>query len=347
MDYNELIVLNNEKVSKNNNEYYCRNYNFKILPEGLNNFFKVTYLVRKSNLKENHKLKLGNVKVASNIFEFIYFLFSTFKIKNSKYFIITITPYTFISFLFLCLFRKKIFLYLISSGEEEWKYILGSWFSWVYNIMFKIVTSNSTVIVLHERLYKNKNCNVITSSTLDEYWFKDYKSPKLDKIRFLYVARINPEKGIYDFLELFKKIKIDAEISIIGKTKNLPLQTDFEKLIANNKNINFPGYISERQKLIDTYDNHNILILPSYTEGQPYVVDEALARKRPVLIFDDIAHIIKGRKGVFIAKRNEESLAEKSSLIIKNYEQIQKDMEKNNLPLRKDMFEQISKIIKK
>ena len=347
MNYNELIVLNNEKVSKNNNEYYCRNYNFKILPEGLNNFFKVTYLVRKSNLKENHKLKLGNVKVASNIFEFIYFLFSTFKIKNSKYFIITITPYTFISFLFLLLFKKKIFIYLISSGHEEWKYILGPWFSWVYHIMFKIVTSNSTVITLHERLYKNKNCNVITSSTLDEYWFQDFKTPKLDKIRFLYVARINPEKGIYDFLKLFKKIKIDAEISIIGKTKNLSRQSEFKKLIANNTNINFPGYISEREKLIETYDAHNILILPSYTEGQPYVVDEALARRRPVLIFEDIDHIIKGRKGVFIAKRNAESLVEKSNLIIKNYKQIQKDMEKNNLPLRKDMFEQISKIIKK
>ena len=119
------------------------------------------------------------------------------------------------------------------------------------------------------------------------------------------------------------------------------------KSSLSNKNINFPGYISERQKLIDTYDNHNILILPSYTEGQPYVVDEALARKRPVLIFEDIDHIIKSRKGVFIAKRNAESLEEKSNLIIKNYKQIQKDMEKNNLPLRKDMFEQISKIIKK
>ena len=56
------------------------------------------------------------------------------------------------------------------------------------------------------------------------------------------------------------------------------------------------------------YDNHNILILPSYTEGQPYVVDEALARRRPVLIFEDIKHIIKGRKGIYVSERNIESL---------------------------------------
>ena len=340
-----LVVLNNERVSKENNEFYSRNYNFKILPEGLNKYFNVEYIVRKSNSKEHHKLNLQNVKIASNIIQFIYFVISTFKNKNAKYYIITISPYTFISFLFLFLFRKKVFVYLISSGYEEWKFILGSWSVWIYHIMFRIVTSNSTVIMLHDRLYKNKDGHVIASSTLDEEWLKNLKEAKLDKIRFLNVARINPEKGIYEFLEMFKKLKISAEISIIGKTKNLTLEKKFQKLIEDNENIKFPGYISDRKLLIETYDNHNILILPSYTEGQPYVVDESLARKRPVLIFEDISHIIKGRKGIFVAKRNIESLAETTKFIMQNYKQIQKDIEKNKLPLEKNMFEQISKII--
>ena len=53
-----LVVLNNEKVSKENNKFYSRNYNFKILPEGLNKHFNVEYIVRKSNVSENHELKL-------------------------------------------------------------------------------------------------------------------------------------------------------------------------------------------------------------------------------------------------------------------------------------------------
>ena len=169
--------------------------------------------------------------------------------------------------------------------------------------MFSIVTSYSTVIALHDRLYKKKNGFVITSSTLDEKWMTNFKEAKLDKIRFLYVARVNPEKGIYEFLEMFKKIKGDAQVSIIGKTKNLSLQQKFKNLIKDSKNIKFPGYISDRKKLIETFDNHNILILPSYTEGQPYVVDESLSRRRPVLIFEDIAHIIKGRKRYFRLKK--------------------------------------------
>ena len=339
-----LVVLNNEKVSNENGKFYSRNYNFKILPEGLNEHFKVEYIVRNSNVKENHELKLEKVKCAKNIIQFIYYLFSTFKYKNTKYYIITISPYTFIASLFLFLFKKKVFVYLISSGYEEWKFILGSWSIWIYHIMYSIVTSNSTVIALHERLYKKKGY-VITSSALDEKWLHNLKEARLDKIRFLYVARVNPEKGIYEFLEMFKDLKLKAEVSIIGKTKNLILLREFKNLIEENENIKFPGYIADRKLLIETFDSHNILILPSYTEGQPYVVDESLARGRPVLIFKDIAHIIKGRKGIFVCKRNIDSFTEKTKFIMKNYIDIQKDIKKNKFPLEKDMFKQIAKII--
>ena len=336
MSNNLLVVINNEKVFKDNNEFYCGNYNLKILPEGLNNYHKVEYIVRKSSKKGKHKINLQNIKIASNIIKFIYFVFATFKVKNSKYLIISITPYTFISFLFLFLFRKKVFLYLISSGHEEWKFILGSWSVWIYHVMYSIMTSNSTVIVLHDRLCRKKNCHVITSSTLDEKWLKNYKEVKLDKIRFLYVGRVNPEKGIYEFLKMFEKIKLDAEFSVVGNIKNLK---------TSNKNIKLVGYISDKQSLIDIYDSHNILILPSFTEGQPHVVDESLARRRPVIVFEDIAHIVKERKGIFVSKRTIDSFCETTKHVMQNYNEIQKSIEKNKFPLKEDMLKQISNII--
>ena len=344
---NELIVLNNEKVSRDGNTFYSRNYNFKILPEGLNSYFNVKYYVRKSSVKENHKLNLPKVKIASNIIQFIYFVLLSFKNKNAKYFIISISPYTFTAFILLFIFRRKVFVYLISSGYEEWKYIIGSWSVWIYHLMYKIVTSNSVVITLDDRLIKKNKGYVINSSSLDVNWLRNLKKANLDKIRFLYVARLNPEKGIYEFLEMFKKIKFNAEISIIGKAKNLNLNEKFNNLIQNNNKIIFPGYISDRKKLIEIYDEHNILILPSYTEGQPYVVDESLARGRPVLIFEDIMHIIKGRKGIFVSKRDIGSFTEITKYIIKNYEKIQKEIEQNKFPMEEDMFKQISDVIKK
>ena len=76
-----LVVLNNEKVSKENGKFFSRNYNFKILPEGLNRYFKVKYIVRKSKINEHHELNLSKVKIASNIVQFVYFVIESLKIK--------------------------------------------------------------------------------------------------------------------------------------------------------------------------------------------------------------------------------------------------------------------------
>ena len=108
---------------------------------------------------------------------------------------------------------------MISSGHEEWKFILGRWSVWIYHLMYLIVTSNSTVIALHDRLYKKKNGYIISSSTLDETWFQNYKEPKLDKVRFLNVSRVNPEKGIYEFLSMFKKLNLQLKFLLLERLK--------------------------------------------------------------------------------------------------------------------------------
>ena len=338
MSYNNLVIINNEKVFRENNSFYCDNLDLKIIPEELNEYYKVQYIVRSSNKKGKQNIKLSDIKTASNIFQFIYFVFKTFKIPNTSYLLVCITPYTFLSFLILFLFRKKrVFVYLFSSGHEEYKHVLGSWSVWIYHIMYKIVTSNSKVIVCHERLFNKNKSYLVDISRLDDEWLKNQKDALLDKIRFLYVGRMSQEKGIFDFLEMFNQIKLDAELSIVGNLKN-------ENFL--NKNIKPLGYVADPQSLINIYDNHNIMILPSFTEATPYVVDEALSRKRPVIIFEDIAYIAKDKKGIFISKRNMNSFLETTKYIMDNYLEIQKKMEQNDLPTKKSMIKQISDIIK-
>ena len=111
MKKKSLIILNNEKVFKEKNNFFCDNLDLKVVPEELNKFFKVKYLVRSSNKKGGQQIKLKDIQTASNIFKFIYNLLKTFKI-DSKYLIISVTPYTFIAYLFLLLFNKKVYLYL-------------------------------------------------------------------------------------------------------------------------------------------------------------------------------------------------------------------------------------------
>ena len=337
MLYKNLVLINNEKIFKENNNFYCDNLDLKIIPEGLNEYHEVQYIVRNSNKKGGQKVNLRNIKVASNIVKFIYFIFKTLKIPNVSYLLVCITPYTFLSFLILFLFRKKrIFVYLFSSGHEEYKHILGSWSVWIYHIMYKIITSNSKVIVCHERLYKKKS-HLVNVSRLNDDWLKDQKSASLDKVRFFYVGRMNPEKGIFEFLKLFDEIKFDAEFSIIGNSEN-------QKIL--NKNIKLLGYVADPKSLINIYDKHNIMVLPSFTEGTPYTVDESLSRRRPIIIFEDIAYIVRDKIGIFVSKRDIDSFSKTTKYIMDNYLEIQKKMEKNVLPTKKSMIKQISDIIK-
>ena len=44
----KLILINNEKVSKKENKFYCQNIDMKSIPEGLSKNFEVFTIVRKS-----------------------------------------------------------------------------------------------------------------------------------------------------------------------------------------------------------------------------------------------------------------------------------------------------------
>ena len=55
---NPLVIINNEKIFKDNDSYYCDNLDLKVLPEGLNNYNKVHYIVRTSKKKGGQKIDL-------------------------------------------------------------------------------------------------------------------------------------------------------------------------------------------------------------------------------------------------------------------------------------------------
>ena len=150
------------------------------------------------------------------------------------------------------------------------------------------------------------------------------------------MGRIKVEKGVFSLFKIFDEITDDVELTIVGNTEDLK---------TNNKKINFFGFKENISALIKTYDNHNITILPSFTEAHPKVVDESLARGRPVIIFEEINHIIQNRQGIFVSKRNAKSLLETIKFIMGNYSNIRKNMEKNKLPTKQEFILQMVQIL--
>ena len=101
----DLIIINNEKISEEEENFYCDNIDIKSIPENLNIDFNVTLVARSSkNKKRARHINVKKIKAASNIFTFLFDIFKTFKKKETIYLIISITPYTFFSYLFLFFF---------------------------------------------------------------------------------------------------------------------------------------------------------------------------------------------------------------------------------------------------
>tara|TARA_Y100000590_G_scaffold245795_1_gene276164 strand:- start:103 stop:1116 length:1014 start_codon:yes stop_codon:yes gene_type:complete len=336
MSISNLVIIENEKIFKENNNFYCDNIDAKSIPEGLNNFKKIFVIARKSKIKRVQKINLSEIKTASNVLSFLYLIIKTFKEKKNNYLLISINPYTFFSSIILLLFKKNIFIYLRSNGYEEYKAKYGLLGKLIYHIMFILITPKANLIVCKKELTNKKNYNLVFPSQLEEQWFKNLKNPTLDKIRLLYVGRMRVEKGVFNFLKMFNKFNNEAELTIVSDTKNLK---------NKNKKVNLVGFGYDANSLIEIYDNHNIMILPSFTEGHPQVVLESLARKRPVIIFDDIQHIVGEKKGIFISERNISSFLKTSEFILKNYSNIQESMNANRLPTKKEFILQMSSIL--
>ena len=87
------------------------------------------------------------------------------------------------------------------------------------------------------------------------------------------------------------------------------------------------------------------MILPSYTEAHPKVIDESLSRLKPVIIFNDIKHVVKGRLGVFSIQRDSAKLKEIIYFIINNYHEICNDIKKNTLPTKENFLNNLADII--
>ncbi len=68
MPYKNLVIINNEKIFKENNSFYCDNIDLKTIPENLNKNFNVTLIARSSKIKRARCINLEKVEVSSNIY---------------------------------------------------------------------------------------------------------------------------------------------------------------------------------------------------------------------------------------------------------------------------------------
>lgn len=148
------------------------------------------------------------------------------------------------------------------------------------------------------------NCTHLPEQINDPSRFLSGKS-----LRFGFVGRVEYLKGAQLLIEAFADLafSIDqAELHLYGKPM---LDQATQDIVAAQKNIVLHGPFDSADR--DVYPNIDVLILPSFWEGFPYVVIEAMSFGIPVIATDvgGVGEVVRtSETGLLIAPRSKVEL---------------------------------------
>ena len=133
---------------------------------------------------------------------------------------------------------------------------------------------------------------------------------------FLYLGRVNKDKGIVELIEAFQKIKknLDVLLIFVGTIED-------EKLIHLLKNKKKILYFNYTNRPEDWFSIADILCLPSHREGFGTVVIEAASCSIPTLcsnIYGLHDSVIDNKTGFFHEVGNVDDIKKKMLFIFKN-----------------------------
>jgi glycosyltransferase involved in cell wall biosynthesis len=107
-----------------------------------------------------------------------------------------------------------------------------------------------------------------------------------DIYRFLFVGRLDPEKGIFELIRAVKILKetssLKFKLTIAGDGDSLTVLLEYVKVNQLDRNVEFSGFVSG-EILDGLYAEADCLIMPSYHEGFPYVYIESMRAGLPVI----------------------------------------------------------------
>jgi glycosyltransferase involved in cell wall biosynthesis len=128
---------------------------------------------------------------------------------------------------------------------------------------------------------------------------KDRSTELSRKLRVIFVGRLEREKGPLNVLKVAEILR-DVEFIIVGYGSQMDLMVQIikEKDLSNVKML---GVVTHSD-ISKFYKDADILLLPSYSEGMPIVMLEAMASEVPVIVSDvgAVSEILDVNNGGFV-----------------------------------------------
>jgi glycosyltransferase involved in cell wall biosynthesis len=137
-------------------------------------------------------------------------------------------------------------------------------------------------------------------------------SPLPDGPSFLMIARLLKDKGVREFARAAARLKAerpDVRISLVGFIDISPdgiSKAELDALIAAGID-----YLGEQPDVRPAIRDHSVYVLPSYREGTPRSVLEAMAMGRPVITTDAPGcreTVVDGVSGLLVPPKDWEAL---------------------------------------
>jgi glycosyltransferase involved in cell wall biosynthesis len=175
----------------------------------------------------------------------------------------------------------------------------------VFELSDLITSVSSSVSNELEEYGLNSNEVKVVGNGVDEKTFTPI-SKKGNKEKYvLFTGVLRARKGLFDFIEcaaLVSKEKPDVKFVICGDGPFLPHTIKMVRRKNLQKQIVFLGRVS-KLKLIKTYQNATVQIVPSHYEGMPTVMLEGMACGLPVVatnVGGNSEVIVHGQNGFLV-----------------------------------------------
>jgi glycosyltransferase involved in cell wall biosynthesis len=151
-----------------------------------------------------------------------------------------------------------------------------------------IAISSMIANIIYERCHRKSNI-IYNGVTLPQ---KSKKKGFLEQFGIkpgkyvLAVARFVPEKGLHDLIEAVRMLDHSQQLVIVGDADHETVYSrNLRSVAAEDKRIVLTGYLTG-ESLNQVYTHAVLFVLPSYHEGLPIVLLEAMSYGIPVLVSD-------------------------------------------------------------
>jgi glycosyltransferase involved in cell wall biosynthesis len=219
---------------------------------------------------------------------------------------------------FLARINKKKTVVFFHGWQKSFEVYIDRNFVWIFKFFFG---KSDAFIVLSDEFRKTlerwgivqpiyKGVTVIDEDDLSGFNIQIAlkKRQSSESWRVLFLSRIVKDKGIYETIEAVSLLKAKypmIELIVAGEGKELE---NVKCLVQIRKmsNVTFMGYVRDKKKR-DLFEKSHVFCFPTYSEGLPISVIEAIAYGLPVVTrpVGGLAEFFENEKHGFITKSKE------------------------------------------